>query len=92
MTDTTLKFSYKFDGYDVAERLLEGVMFDVVIEAISLEECKVISVEVESISKDYFEQFNTEKWLQAIKDHVEDHPAWAYENLTDEEYDEIPEG
>lgn len=60
-----LEFAY-IDGYDVAERLLEGVMFEIRFVG------KKANVKVREYDKDYFEQFNEPKWLQAIKELAEE--------------------
>ena len=55
------------NGYDVAERLLEDVLFEVRII-----NNKIIVVKVREEDRDYFEQFNTKKWLLEIKNLVKD--------------------
>lgn len=86
MEPNKLIVKVQLDGYTVGDRLLEGVMFNYEIEVISYEECKVLSIEVDNSAKLYFEDLNQQKWLEVMKDYVEDDPRNAWEYLSDEEY------
>ena len=61
---------FVIDGYHVADRLLEGVMFSVYFD----ESGKVLKVDIEDVySKKYFEDnFNSKKWYKAVKDSAKD--------------------
>jgi len=50
------------DGYHIADRLLEGVMFHV-----NFEDNKILSVKVDSKHTDYFSKFNQEMFLDKVK-------------------------
>lgn len=54
-----------FDGYDFAERLLEGIKFHAKV----VDNKIVVSVADEH--KLYFENFNQEKWLDEALDHAQ---------------------
>lgn len=56
----------EFDGYDVAGRLLEGMMFQV-----DIKDDGTMMVYVKPKYQDFFDQFNTEKWLKAAKEYAE---------------------
>lgn len=54
---------FEIDGYQVADRLLESVIFKIVVTENDL------TIEPSKKSdKDYFEQFNKEHWLKKIKE------------------------
>lgn len=55
----------QFDGYQIAERLLEGVTFQVTIQEDGTLKASVIPQD-----EDYFEQFNTAKFLKMAEDYV----------------------
>lgn len=57
---------FQIDGYSVGDRLLEGVLFDVVFQNKT-----VVSVNVQEDCESYFENLNTTKWLRAIKEYAE---------------------
>ena len=50
------------DGYTIADRLLEGVMFHV-----HFEDDKILSVKVDEKHSNYFSQFNQEMFLDKVK-------------------------
>lgn len=54
------------DGYSFGDRMLEGVMFDVVFQ-----NKEVVSIDVQEGHRRYFEDLNTTKWLKVAKDYVE---------------------
>lgn len=59
--------SFLIDGYNFADRLLEGVMFEVIVK-----ENKIDSIKpYKKIDKDYFEQFSEDYWMPIIKEHAE---------------------
>ena len=62
-------YTFKVDGYGVGDRLLEGVMFDVTVDADTL---TVTDVAADPRSKAYFEQLNTTMWLAKIRDDADD--------------------
>ena len=55
----------QFDGYSVAERLLEGLMFQVDIQDGNM------NVYVKPQDQEFFDQFNTTKWLEKAKEFAE---------------------
>lgn len=58
----------RFDGYAVGDRLLEGVMFEVMFDEATL---KVASVQPFSASDDsYLNQLNKALWLTAVEQFV----------------------
>lgn len=63
---------FLIDGYDVGDRLLEGVMFEVKFQNDENGLPEIISVNVVEESKNYFEQLNQNKWLSAIKKYAEE--------------------
>lgn len=70
-TDTPM-YNFAVDGYAVGDRLLEGVMFDVVVTGDPAVELTIESLNVSPSAKSYFEQLNTAMWLQKVRDDVED--------------------
>ena len=58
----------EFDGYSIADRLLEGLMFQ-----ISVQEDGTLKASVKEKDKSYFSDFNQEKFLKLAVD-------YAYEN------------
>ena len=56
------------NGYLVAERLLEDVIFEVSIDPRK----KYYQAKVRDDQKEYFSNFNEEKWLKVIEDYAED--------------------
>lgn len=64
------------DGYDIGDRLLEGVYFEVRIK-----NGKYV-VNVRADAKKYFDGLNTKKWLKDIKD-------YAKKELEDGNYYEV---
>jgi uncharacterized protein (UPF0335 family) len=56
----------QFDGYDVAGRLLEGMIFQV-----DIKDDGTMMVYVKPQYQDFFDQFNTEKWLKVAKEYAE---------------------
>ena len=54
-----------FDGYEFGERVLEGVMFDAV-----LDDKGKLTVSVQPIHKEYFSTLNQKKWLAEARDYV----------------------
>lgn len=50
------------DGYSVADRLLEGVMFHV-----HFQDGKILSVKVDEEDVNYFSQFNQEMFLEKVQ-------------------------
>lgn len=65
ITEITEKV-FEVDGYSIADRLLEGVLFNVYFE-----NGKVINVVVNERQKEYFSQFNTRKFLKKVKDYAQ---------------------
>ena len=59
--------TFQIDGYNIADRLLEGVMFDVTFD----ENGKVLNISVEDEAKEYFEQMNQKKFLKEVKEDAE---------------------
>jgi len=57
-----------FNGYGIGDRLLEDVYFRVSFDANNNTEV-VISPD----AKDYFDQFNSDYWYNAIKKEIDDH-------------------
>lgn len=51
-------------GYQIGDRLLEGVFFRVYYDS----KGNVSSVRIAPDDKEYFEQLNTKMWLEAVKD------------------------
>lgn len=58
------------DGYTVGDRLLEGVMFNALIEQTG-GKYKLKSLVVSERSKSYFNELNTKKWLKEMREYVE---------------------
>lgn len=56
----------QFDGYEVAGRLLEGMMFQV-----DIQDDGTMMVYIKPQYQDFFDQFNTEKWLKVAKEYAE---------------------
>jgi hypothetical protein len=56
----------QFNGYNIAEKLLEGLIFRV-----DIKEDGTLKVYVRSEDKIYFDQFNTEKFLREAQDFAE---------------------
>lgn len=54
--------TFQIDGYEVGDRVLEDVMFDV-----TFKNGKVTKVTVEPSAADYFEGLNTKMWLKEVK-------------------------
>lgn len=59
---------FLINGYQVGDRLLEDVIFEIKFDP---ETDEVISVEVEKRSKDYFEELNTTLWLKRVREAAE---------------------
>lgn len=53
---------FLIDGYSVADRLLEGVMFHV-----HFQDGKILSVKVDEKHTNYFSQFNQEMFLEKVQ-------------------------
>lgn len=58
--------TFLIDGYEIADRLLEGVMFEV-----SFDLDKITNVNVQPEFKYYFDDLNTKKWLTAVRKDAE---------------------
>ena len=56
----------QFDGYNVGERLLEGLMFQV-----DIQDDGTMKVYVKPEDQNWFDQFNTTKWLQEAQKFAE---------------------
>ena len=56
----------QFDGYSIAERTLEGLMFQVTIQ-----EDGSLKASVKPEDEDWFDQFNTSKWLKEATEYAE---------------------
>ena len=56
----------QFDGYEIAERTLEGMMFQ-----ISIQEDGSLKAFVKPEDEDWFDQFNTTKWLKEATEYAE---------------------
>ncbi len=54
------------DGYSIADRLLEGVMFEVTVD-----DNGITTVEVQEEDRDYFGQFNGEMFLKKVWEYAE---------------------
>jgi hypothetical protein len=65
-----MDLSFRINGYDFGDRILEDVYFD--IEVDTLENLQVTSVKVAPDAASYFKQLNQELWLEAAKDSAED--------------------
>ena len=55
--------TFQIDGYNIADRMLEDVMFNVTFDIGG----EIINVAVDESSKEYFDQFNQEKFLKMVK-------------------------
>lgn len=59
--------SFLINGYNVGDRLLEGVMFEVIVK-----ENKIDSIKpYKKNDKEYFEQFNEKYWMPEFKKYAE---------------------
>ena len=60
---------FQIDGYEVADRLLECILFDVYFD----EEGEVIKVEIsDEYSRNYLEKnLNSKKWYKAVREYAE---------------------
>lgn len=58
---------FEIDGYQVADRMLEGVMFEV-----KFDDTGVVDVKVDPKSEDYFNNFNTKKFYDMVKATAQD--------------------
>jgi len=58
---------FLIDGYQVADRLLEGVMFEITFDS----DGGITNIQVSEDSKDYFEQFNQDKFYQMVRKEAE---------------------
>jgi len=63
----------QFDGYSIAERTLEGLMFQV-----DIQDDGTLKVYVRPQDEDFFDQFNTTKWLKVATEFAE-----GYDNFED---------
>ena len=63
----------QFDGYSIAERTLEGLMFQV-----DIQDDGTLKVYVRPEDEDFFDQFNTTKWLKTATEFAE-----GYDNFED---------
>lgn len=73
----------KLDGYEFGDRLLEGVMF-----IYTINNDGSLSVEVEESSKDYFDNFNKEKWLKiALQYAIETDCFLSFDNALNAKFD-----
>lgn len=66
ITEITEK-QFLIDGYQVADGLLEGVMFEITFDS----DGSITNIQVEEDSKDYFEQFNQDKFYQMVREKAE---------------------
>jgi hypothetical protein len=57
----------QFDGYQIADRLLEGLMFQITVQPDG-----TLQASVKSEDEKYFEQFNTAKFLKEAKEYAEE--------------------
>jgi len=57
----------EFDGYSIAERLLEGLMFQITIQPDG-----TLKASVKPSDEEYFSQFNTTKFLKEAEDYASD--------------------
>lgn len=55
----------EFDGYDIAERLLEGLMFQITVQPDG-----TLKASVKPSDEGYFSQFNTAKFLKEAEDYA----------------------
>jgi hypothetical protein len=62
----------QFDGYSVGERLLEGLMFQV-----DIQDDGTMKVYVKPEDQDWFDQFNTTKWLQKAQKFAESNDSFV---------------
>lgn len=60
------KYTFKIDGYNVGDRLLEGVDFNVVVEETD-GYFSVGEVQVDPASSSYFERLNKQMWLDEVR-------------------------
>jgi hypothetical protein len=63
----TRTFTVEVNGYEVAERLLEDVLFDAVLDLTPGRQVTVTAVTVRPDHAGYFSQFNEKKWLDEIR-------------------------
>ena len=68
-------YSITIDGYEVGDRLLEGVMFIVTVQSNG-----TLAVKVHPDAQEYFEDLNKEKWLKEIAEHVQEADEIFMEN------------
>ena len=54
----------QFDGYSIAERLLEGLMFQVTVQ-----EDGTLKTYLKKEDESWFSQFNVEKWMKEAEEH-----------------------
>lgn len=60
---------FQIDGYSVAERLLEGIPFDVYFSDNGITKIEI----ADDYSRKYFEDnFNSQRWYQKVKEYAED--------------------
>lgn len=94
-----MKFTTRFDGYAIADRLLEEVMFDVEIELMD-NTISVTSVKLTGLHYDYVAGLGApgtvEHWCDQVRKYFEDDMPYAFfeefeadERLTEEVMDEI---
>ena len=76
----------EFDGYSIADRLLEGLMFQITVQ-----EDGTLKASVKDKDKDYFSDFNQEKWLKIAVDYAYNNDIF-YDPNTGEECCIIFEG
>jgi len=76
----------EFDGYSISDRLLEGLMFQITVQ-----EDGTLKASVKDKDKDYFSDFNQEKWLKIAVDYAYKNDIF-YESITGEECCIIFEG
>jgi hypothetical protein len=59
---------FQIDGYYVADRILEGVLFNIKFD----ENGEILNVQVDKGSESYFENLNKEKFLEMIENRAKD--------------------
>lgn len=70
------------DGYPFGDRLLEGVMFEVRVDAKGK-----FSVKIDKDSAAYFSDLNQAKWLKAAKEYAKKNDIWTCPKCSDDVYD-----
>lgn len=81
-----MQITFSEDGYAVGDRLLEGVMFDITVD---FEAREVVDVKVQKQYERYFDDLNTKKWLQEVKEHAQYTVEDIFANMSEEDALEV---